>query len=128
VPCSPTFEPPRPVRSVRRDGTVTTTCHNENMDDFPASPDPTATLLIRLWMSTDEPCLRARLIEISTGTPIAVATAAGENGIQRAVARWLEQRRAGRTVSDGSFIGMGVHPERRRGPGGAPPGPQRPNR
>jgi hypothetical protein len=55
-------------------------------------PDETVTLLIRLWRSSEEPSLRARLVEVRPGGRSTVATASGEDGICLAVARWLSKR------------------------------------
>jgi hypothetical protein len=63
------------------------------------APDPTATLVIRLWMSAEEPLLRARLIEVRADTQVTVAAVAGEGRINEAVARWLSQWAAGPTMT-----------------------------
>jgi hypothetical protein len=60
-----------------------------SVDDF--RPEPSVTLLIRLWWSAEEPILRAPLVEVRAADRATVATAAGESGIRVAVARWLSR-------------------------------------
>jgi hypothetical protein len=71
-------------------------------DSTPAPPDPswapdepTGTLIIRAWKSSDTGQLRARLIENGGDAPRTWATAAGVDAICEAVHAWLRKRPRG---------------------------------